>query len=297
MNAALGVRLVFEGLVVFLAVELDFVGMPFSELFKPTLQGKLQKPARPVAALPFGPNMASVNPPIEICDAHGRLPPMMKTMFQRFVNLNGIRVVGPFMAIAIMSAAPFCQGQVTPDKLLATAKTNQEQADQLRTLANAKLQEAADDEAMATLHERIAHIEEARAMAVLKADANKQHAFQLRQEARDAWKESSAKSTASRNDEQKAAHFRANADELQKAAVEVKDQPAVADGLTKDANAQLAQAQALEQSAKTEKTQSDSSDKRADSAWAEAERLDPETHKAVAAKPARPELKPTGVVK
>src|SRR5690348_11032574 len=85
------------------------------------------------------------------------------------------------------------------DKLLATAKAKETHAQELRASAAAASQKAADDELEASSEDRQARILSAQAMQLMKADANKQKAFQLRQECRQLMAEANRKQIEARN--------------------------------------------------------------------------------------------------
>lgn len=108
----------------------------------------------------------------------------------------------------------------------------------------------------------------------------------MRIESRRFLNDSHAHLISARNAEQKAAQLTRNAEELRKAAEQLKDQPAVAASLEDEAKEDAAQAQADTQTANTDKYSAKGLEGRAKAAWAAAEKLDPETHKRVA--PASP---------
>ena len=85
-----------------------------------------------------------------------------------------------------------------------------------------------------------------------------------------------------RNAEQRAAQLTNNADELKKAAAQLKDQPAIASTLENDAKAQATQAQSDAQIASQDKTAAQVLEERAKAAWMEAEKLDPEMQRQLA---------------
>ncbi len=164
------------------------------------------------------------------------------------------------------------------ERLLATAKAKETHAQELRAAAADAQQKAADDELEAGAEERDARILAARALNVLKADANKQRAFHMRHEAQKIWREAHRRAIEARNAEQRAAQETRNAEELTKAAAQVKDQPTIADNLEKDAKEQTAEAQRDAQAASEAKSAAQILEQRAASGWAAAEKLDPETH-------------------
>jgi len=75
-----------------------------------------------------------------------------------------------------------------------------------------------------------------------------------------------------------------------KAAAQLKDQPNIATSLENDAKAQATDAQNLEQAASNDKAEGEAFERRAEAAWAQAEKLDPETTRQLAPKPAKPEV-------
>jgi hypothetical protein len=198
------------------------------------------------------------------------------------------------LSLVVLGGGRVClaQQEAEAQKILALANAKEAEAQKLRNDAGIKQQEAANDEASASALERTARIFTARAMQMMKADANRQRSFHLRNQAKEMWLDARNKLIAARNAEQKALQARHDSEELMKAAAQVKDQAGVADSLQNDAKAQASQAQALEQSANTDKAAAEVLDKRAETAWAEAEKLDPATHRALAPKPAKPELRP-----
>jgi hypothetical protein len=188
------------------------------------------------------------------------------------------------MLLALVAGAgPLCGADNSEaDKLLAAAKAKELHAQELRTAAAAALQKAADDEMDAGAEERQARILSAQALQLLKADANKQRAFQLRHEARQLWAEGNVKAIEARNDEARIAQQNHNAEELKKAAAQLHDQPTIAATLENDAKAQEAQVQRETQLASTASNEVSQLYHRAAEAWREAEKLDPETHQKVA---------------
>ena len=175
-------------------------------------------------------------------------------------------------------------------KLLAEARAKEVHAQELRATANSVLQKAADDQMEATAEDRDAKILTAQAMKLMGADANKQKAFRLRLESRKLSAESHEHLVWARNAEQKAAQLTRNAEELNKAANQLKDQPAVASTLENEAKTATTQAQTETQTANTDKYSAETLEDRARAAWAEAEKLDPETHKQVAPSSPKPQL-------
>lgn len=190
--------------------------------------------------------------------------------------------------------AGLLQSQAAADpavqKLMAEARAKEVHAQELRANASGMLQKAADDQMEATAEDRDAKILTAQAMKLMGADANKQKAFRLRLEARKLWSESHEHIVWARNAEQKAAQLNRNAEELNKAAAQLKDQPAVASTLENEAKVATTQAQTETQTANADKYSATSLEDRAKTAWAEAEKLDPETHKQVAPTSPKPQL-------
>jgi hypothetical protein len=178
------------------------------------------------------------------------------------------------------------------EKLLNAAKERQIRAQRLRADANAKLQEAADEEVTAREEDRQGNVFTARALQLMKADANQQRAFQLRQEARTLWADSHRKAIQARNSDIQAAKSKSNSEALMKAAAEIKDQPNVALSLQNDAKAQAALGQREAQSANADRTEAENLEKRADGEWGEAEKLDPAMQAKLAPKPEKPEMHP-----
>ena len=196
------------------------------------------------------------------------------------------------LALLVFAAAGVCRAQnAQVEKFFAEAKEKEAQAQKLRSDAGVFTQAAADYEAAAAAADREAQIFNVRALQLLK-DANKERAFSLRLAARKDWADAHRKLVGARNTEVKAAQFRHNAEELLKAAGQVKDQPSIAGALENDARAQTAEAQSLQQTAAAEKAEAEKLDQRAELSWKQAETADPETHRQVAPRPARPELRP-----
>ena len=186
---------------------------------------------------------------------------------------------------------------VEADKLLAAAKAKETHAQELRASAAAASQKAADDELEASAEDRQARILSAQAMQLMKADASKQKAFQLRQEARQLAAEANRKEIEARNAEARVAQEKHNAEELEKAAGQIHDQPAVAATLANDAKAQEAQVQHETQVAMAASTDAAQLIRKAAEEWREAEKLDPETHQKVAAPQSKPTVAPKREVK
>ncbi len=197
------------------------------------------------------------------------------------------------LGLAVFGWGGVCFGQnAEADRLFALAKLKQAGAHQLRDNAAVKLQQAADDEAQAGANQREARILVARALQLLKAGPNRQKAFQLRHDAQVLSAEADAKWISARNTEQKAAQCRHNAEELMKAVQQVKDQANIATSLENDARIQGTEGRRLEMVVNTEKAEAEGLQKRAEAAWAEAEKLDPEAHRQLAPPPAKIELRP-----
>jgi hypothetical protein len=171
-------------------------------------------------------------------------------------------------------------------KLFSEARAKEVHAQELRAASAAADQKAADDRMEASADERDARILGAQALKLLGADANKQKAFKVRQEARKFWIDSQKMLITARNDEQRAAQQTHNAEELRKSVAELKDQPTIASTLEAEANEQSKEAQNSAQTGAQAKLGAQSLEERARAAWAEAEKLDPETHRQVA--PASP---------
>ncbi len=192
-----------------------------------------------------------------------------------------------------LAVAPSLRGaEAEANQLLAQAKAKQLQAQSLRSAASASLQKAADDEMEAGADERDARILTARALQLLKADASKQRAFGLRHAANVRWQQAHRKMIDSRNEEQKAAQENRNAEELEKAAGQLKDQPGIAATLESDAKVQRTQAEQNTQAANKDKAEAEALDQRGKADWAEAEKLDPETHSKLAPPKPEPQLAP-----
>ena len=194
----------------------------------------------------------------------------------------GMTMVGAWQTRAADDAAA--------QKLLADARAKETHAQQLRAAAAATMQKAADDQMEASAEERDSRILTAKALKLVGADANKQRAFTVRVEARKLTAEAHNHLIYARNAEQKAAQLTKNAEELRKSAAELKDQPAVASTLENEAKAQAAEAQTELQTASTDKYSAQSLEERAKSAWAEAEKLDPEAQRQVAPATSKPTL-------
>src|SRR5579863_6990827 len=126
-------------------------------------------------------------------------------------------IMGSSKALLLFVAALTCtSGLLAADdaaaqKLLTEARAKEAQAQELRAVAAAAVQKAADDQMEAGVEERDARILTAQALSLMGADANKQKAFKLRQEARKLWIEDHNMLIAARNDEQKAAQLTRNA--------------------------------------------------------------------------------------
>jgi hypothetical protein len=219
----------------------------------------------------------------------------MKTK-QKLLSLNmHCREKGTFRSILVLAlVASTLQMRAADDaaaqKLMADARAKETRAHELRASAAAAMQKAADDQMEASADERDARILTAQAMKLLGADPNKQKAFKIRVEARKLTSDAHLHMVYARNAEQKAAQLSHNAEELNKAAAQIKDQPAVASTLENEAKDQAAQAQTESQTASTEKYTAQQLEERAKAAWAEAEKLDPETQRQVAATSPKPVL-------
>jgi hypothetical protein len=173
-------------------------------------------------------------------------------------------------------------------RLLAEAKAKQTSAQQLLATAATALQRAADDQMEAAAQERDSHILAARALKLMGADADKQKAFNLRNQGHKLALEAHNMLVTARNDEQRAAQLTKNAEELRKAAAELKDQPATAATLENEAKEDETKAQSESQAAGQAKFGAQSLEKSAKDKWAEAEKLDPETHRQLAPTTPRP---------
>jgi hypothetical protein len=136
--------------------------------------------------------------------------------------------------------------------------------------------------------ERDARILTARALNLLGGDVKKQRAFNLRHMARKLWVEAHGKLIEGRNAEQRAAQQTRNAEELTKAAAQVKDQADIASTLENEAKEQTNEAQSNAQTASKDKSDAQLLEQRASAGWAAAEKLDPETHRQLAPITAKP---------
>lgn len=195
------------------------------------------------------------------------------------------------LALAITLAGTFglrAADDAAAQRLLAEAKVRITHAQQLRAAANAAQQKAADDQMEAGAEERDARILEARALKLIGADPNKQRAFNLRNEASRVSVEAHSMLVSARNSEQRAAQLTRNAEELRKAAVELKDQPATATTLENEAKDQAAKSQTEADTAAREKFAAQAQETRAKAAWEEAEKLDPETQHQLASPSPKP---------
>lgn len=197
------------------------------------------------------------------------------------------------LTVAILSwgtLASYAADDAGAQKLLAQARAKEVHAQELRSAAAAAVQKAADDQTEATVEDRDAKILTAQAMKLMGADANKQRAFKIRVEARKFASDSHQHLIAARNAEQKAAQLSRNAEELNKAAAQLKDQPDVAATLESEAKDDAAKAQTELQTANTDKFSAQGLEERAKAAWAAAEKLDPQTHSQVAPASPKPQL-------
>ena len=193
-------------------------------------------------------------------------------------------------AVLCTSVSLFAADEAGAQKLLAQAKAKELHAQELRAAASAALQKASDDQSEATVEDRDAKILTAQAMKLMGADENKQRAFKIRLEARKLSSEAHQHLIAARNAEQKAAQLNRNAEELKKAAADLKDQPSVASTLEAEAKDDTTKAQSELQTVNTDKYSAQSLEERAKAAWAAAEKLDPETHKQLAQPSAKPQV-------
>lgn len=209
------------------------------------------------------------------------------TTSQRSGSLPGMLA----LAITLAGASSLCSADPVADRLFAESRVKQEQAQKLRAEAAVKLQAAGDDEAAASEAEREAKIFSARALQILKADGNRMRAFQLRNEANNLFGQYHHLEAQARNAEQLADRDRHNASEIIKAVAAVHDQPAVAAALEADGRTIAAQEKAHLADFQAKHQQAIADDKRANELWAEAERLDPEAARQVAAKPAPPVIR------
>jgi hypothetical protein len=212
-------------------------------------------------------------------------------------NMNRLSRGNLFRVLGLSLATLLCNGvalyaadDAAAQKLLAQAKAKELHAHELRAAASSAIQKASDDEAEASVEDRDAKILTAQAMKLMGADANKQRAFKLRLEARKLSSEAHQHLVTARNAEQKGAQLNRNAEELTKAAADLKDQPAVASTLEAEAKDDTAKAQTETQTANTEKYTAQAFEDRAKMAWAAAEKLDPETNRQVAPASAKPQL-------
>jgi hypothetical protein len=209
------------------------------------------------------------------------------------IVLRESRATGKALAIlafGLAVAGTLRGADADANQMLAQAKAKQLHAQQLRDAAAAAVQKAADDEMEAGAEDRDARILTARALQMLKADGNKQRAFDLRHAAHVRWNQSHRMLIESRNAEQKAAQESRNASELEKAAAQIKDQPNLASTLQADAKAQSEQAQQNAQLASKQKAEGEQLQERGNADWAEAEKLDPETARQLAPPKPKPVL-------
>jgi hypothetical protein len=194
------------------------------------------------------------------------------------------------VAVLCNGVSLYAADDAAAQKLLAQAKTKELHAQELRAAASNALQKAADDQSEASVEDRDAKILSAQALKLMGADANKQRAFKIRLEARKLSSEAHHHLVAARNAEQKAAQLNRNAQELTKVAADLKDQPAVASTLEEEAKDDTAKAQTELQTVSSDKYSAQSLEERAKTAWAAAEKLDPETHKQSAPQSPKPQL-------
>jgi uncharacterized protein (UPF0261 family) len=196
--------------------------------------------------------------------------------------------LGPLYTVAVLltcTSGLQAADDVAAQRLLSQARAKETQAQELRAAAAAAVQKATDDQMEASADDREARILSAQALKMLGADANKQKAFRFRQEARKLWVDAHNMAISARNAQTRAAQQTHNAQELQKSAAELKDQPTIAGALEAEAKEQMTEAQKSTETAAQEKFGVQSLDDRAKAAWAEAEKLDPETHRQVAPAP------------
>jgi hypothetical protein len=194
------------------------------------------------------------------------------------------------IAVLCNGVSLYAADDAAAQKLLAQAKAKELHAQELRAAASNALQKAADDQSEASVEDRDAKILDAQAMKLMGADANKQRAFKIRLEARKLSSEAHHHLVTARNAEQRAAQLNRNAQELTKAAADLKDQPSVASTLEEEAKDDTAKAQTELQTVNADKYSSQSLEERAKAAWAAAEKLDPETHKQSAPQSPKPQL-------
>ena len=193
------------------------------------------------------------------------------------------------LALILAGAVPSrAADDAAAQKLLAEAKAKETHAQQLRAAAAASMQKASDDQMEASAEERDARILTAQALTAMGSDPNRERAFKIRIEARKLSQDAHNHLIFARNAEQKAAQLKHNAEELRKSAAGLKDQPSVAATLENEAKEDDAQAETELQTANSDKFSAQAQEERARNAWAQAEKLDPETAKQLAPAAAKP---------
>ena len=211
------------------------------------------------------------------------------------VRVSNLRatVIITGVAIALSTCLP-THGAESPEveKLFTAAKEHELRAEKAKSAAAAKMEEANEDEMTAKAEQRAANILSARALQLAHADANRQRAYQLRNEAQHLLNQAHRRFSIARTSEIQASKLKAAVQDLQKAAVELKDQTQVAQQLDSEAKSEAAEAQRLENLAVSEKTAAENEERHAGALWTESEKLDPEAHRQLAPKPARPMLRP-----
>ncbi len=212
-------------------------------------------------------------------------------------SINRLPRGNPFQVLALSLATLLCTSVAVnaaddpaAQKLLAQAKAKEEHAHELRAAASTAIQKASDDQAEASVEDRDAKIYTAQAMKLMGADENKQRAFKIRLQARKFSSEAHQYLVAARNAEQKAAQLNRNAEELTKAAADLKDQPALARTHEAEAKDETAKAQIEMETVSKDKFTAQGTEEQAKKAFAAAEKLDPETTRQVAPAPAKPQL-------
>ncbi len=163
------------------------------------------------------------------------------------------------------------------DALFAQAAKYQADAHAKKVAAAAKMQEAQNDEIFALGDEREAQILIAQAMGILKADANKQRAWNDRNTARSLFWQAETNWVESRNLSARAAAHRHDVAELQRAMATVRDQPGVIAQLNGDIKRQSDAAALDEQGSARAKADGDAAAAKARQLWDEANRIDPPT--------------------
>jgi len=163
------------------------------------------------------------------------------------------------------------------DALFAQAKKYQDDAHAKKVVAAAKRQEAQNDEIFAMGDEREAQILIAQALGILKADGNKQRAWNDRNTARALFWQAQADWVESRNLSARAAAHRHDMGELQRAQGTVRDQPGVVAQLNGDIKRQSDAAALDDQAAARAKADGDAAAAKARALWDDANRVDPPT--------------------